>query len=95
MNLLILILAGSLAVSVLVALVLSARSLVARFVASILALGCAAFCVFGFLASFEPSDVPNWPWQVAYGIVGVSSLVSVFFLLKGGRQRCELAESAN
>jgi hypothetical protein len=68
----------------LAALVLCARSFMARVIASILALGFAGLCAFGFLASFEPSDAPRWPWQIAYGILGLGSLITTVLLLGKG-----------
>jgi uncharacterized membrane protein HdeD (DUF308 family) len=76
-------------------LVLSCRSMFARITASVFTFGFAAFCAFGFLASFEPSDSPNWPWQLAYGILGMGSLLAALMLLKGGWHRRRPSGSAN
>jgi len=84
MSVTLLIVVGLLALSGLVTLLLAARSVIARVAASILALGCAAFCAFGFLASFEPSDSPNWPWKVGYGVLGIGALVAAALVLRKG-----------
>jgi hypothetical protein len=76
-----LVVSAILVTSLFVALVLSSRSLIARATALILALGLAAFYAFGFLASFEPSDSPRWPWQLAYGVLTICLLVTALRLL--------------
>ena len=84
MNLLLLIAVGIAGVCFLAALLFTARSVIARAVASVFAFGSAVFCAFGFLASFELSDSPNWPWQLAYGVLGVCALITAGLLcLKG------------
>ena len=71
-----------------VAWILSTRSLVARIAAILFALGFAAFCGFGFLASFELSSSQRWPWQLAYALLGIGSLVaSTFLLLRSSARR--------
>jgi uncharacterized membrane protein HdeD (DUF308 family) len=88
MNLIPLIVGGILATFFLAALLLSARFTIARVILSILAIAFAAFCAFGFLASFEPSDSPSWPWQLAYATLGICSLfIPVLLLVKSGRPR--------
>lgn len=82
MNLILLILVGTLLISFLAAVIHCSRSVIARVFLSLVALGLAAFCAFGFLASFEPSDSLNWPWHVAYGILGISSLATALLPLK-------------
>jgi LPXTG-motif cell wall-anchored protein len=47
----------------------------------------AAFCAFGFMATFEPSASPRWPWQVGYGLIGLASLGGAIFLLRSKRNR--------
>lgn len=45
-----------------------------------------AFCVFGFLASFEYSEpARRLPWQIGYGIAGVICLFCVVRLWRGRR----------
>ena len=47
---------------------------VLRVMAIIASFGVTAFCVFGFLASFEPVDSGSWiMFRLVYGIVGVAS----------------------
>ena len=50
---------------------------------SILLLAVAAFCVFGFLATFEPTDKTTqfMASRIVYGLVGVGCLVGVFVLI--------------
>ncbi len=68
--------------------------IVARITASIFAFGIAAFCVFGFLASFEYSLAKSWPWHLGYGIVGIGSLIAAILLLKGAWTRGRSVKSA-
>jgi hypothetical protein len=77
-----LIVVGILAVAFPVCLVVSAQSWVARVIASVVALGFAAFCAFGFLATAELSEALRWPWQLGYGMLGVCALLTpvVLFL---------------
>ncbi|MEZ7968674.1 MAG: hypothetical protein QMC23_03265 [Rubritalea sp.] len=82
MHLILLITVGFLGLSFIAAIALSRRSAFASIIASIVALGFAAFCAFGFLASFEPMDSPSWPWQLTYGILEVASLTTAFLGLK-------------
>jgi O-antigen/teichoic acid export membrane protein len=54
-------------------------------------LGLVAFCVFGFLATFEPLPLPQqWAWRIMYGLVGVSCLLGIVRLLRGGWRRLKL-----
>ena len=48
-------------------------------------LALAAFCVFGFMASNELSATARLPWQIAYGLLGVVSLIGAVFLLRRNR----------
>lgn len=95
MTLTLLVVVGVLSVSLLAAIVLSRRSVFACVAGSILALGFTAFCGFGFLASFEPSDSPSWPWQLAYAVMGIGSLITAVLGLNGAWNRNKLTESAN
>ena len=95
MSLTLLIVVGVLSVSLPAAFVLARRSAFACFAASILALGFAAFCAFGFLASFELSDSASWPWQLSYAVLGVASLSTALVGLKGALGRSRLVTSAN
>jgi hypothetical protein len=52
-------------------------------VGSILLLALAAFCLFGFLATFEPSNTPGmfWAFRIGYAIVGIGCVVGVCVLI--------------
>jgi hypothetical protein len=45
-----------------------------------LLLAVAAFCVFGFLATFEPTDNAI-AFRIGYAVIGVGCLVGVGFLI--------------
>ena len=51
-------------------------------VASLLLLAVAAFCLFGFLATFEPTDRPGQflAFRIGYGVVGVGCLGGIVVL---------------
>ena len=49
-------------------------------VGSVLLLAVAAFCVFGFLATFEPTD-NALVFRVGYTVIGLGCLVGVGFLV--------------
>ena len=53
-------------------------------------LGLAAFCAFGFVATFEPieRDV-QLAWRTAYGVVGLAALAGMALLLVQGRGASE------
>ncbi len=86
MNIVFLLVAGVLALLLLAAITLSRRSLIACVTASVFALGIAAFCAFGFLASFELSDSPLSRWHLAYAILGIGSMITAFLGLRGARK---------
>ena len=50
---------------------------------SLLLLAVAAFCVFGFLATFEPTDktAQFLAFRVGYTVIGIGCLVGVGFLI--------------
>lgn len=50
---------------------------------SLLLLAVTAFCVFGFLATFEPTDKTTQflAFRIGYAVVGVGSLIGVAFLM--------------
>lgn len=52
-------------------------------VMSLLLLAVAAFCLFGFLATFEPTDRPSQflAFRVGYGVVGVGCLAGIVALV--------------
>ena len=52
-------------------------------IAAIMLLPIAAFCVFGFMATFEPTDQPGvfMAFRIGYGVVGVGCLLSIVILI--------------
>ena len=50
---------------------------------SLLLLAVAAFCGFGFLATFEPTDnvTQFMAFRIGYSVIGVGCLVGVGFLI--------------
>lgn len=56
-----------------------------RIVVVIVLLAVAAFCVFGFAATFEPMDSGRpLAWRIGYGVVGVACLMGA---MRRARQR--------
>ena len=57
--------------------------LILAIIAAIILLPIAAFCVFGFMATFEPTDRPEvfMAFRIGYGVVGVGCLVAVVGLI--------------
>ena len=55
-------------------------------VASLVLLATAAFCVFGFLATFEPTDNPGMflAFRIGYAVVGIACLVGTIALIVNG-----------
>ncbi|MGP8200912.1 MAG: hypothetical protein ACLQU4_15575 [Limisphaerales bacterium] len=51
----------------------------ARILGAFALLVIALFCVFGFLASFEPGN--EWPWKAGYGALGCCCLTGAVALL--------------
>ena len=54
--------------------------LFAAILASLLILAIAAFCGFGFLATFEPTD-NALVFRVGYTVIGMGCLIGVSFLI--------------
>ena len=52
-------------------------------IGSLLLLGVAAFCVFGFLATFEPTNNPAqfMAFRIGYSVIGLGCLVGMGFLI--------------
>jgi hypothetical protein len=52
-------------------------------VTAILLLPIVAFCVFGFMATFEPTDRPEVfiAFRIGYGVVGIACLAGVVGLI--------------
>ena len=53
-----------------------------RIVYALLLLAVAAFSVFGFLATFEPSDHNILVWRVGYAAVGIGAIVAAAWFLR-------------
>ncbi|MEM9283220.1 MAG: hypothetical protein AAGA96_15465 [Verrucomicrobiota bacterium] len=87
MNFTLLAVAGTLSAILITTFFLSRRSVIASLVASTFSLGFSAFCVFGFMACFEPSSSPAWPWQLAYGVIATAFLVTAVRGLKNAWER--------
>ena len=47
---------------------------------AVMLLGIAAFCVFGFLATFEPTSRNVVAWQVGYGATAFATVLGAGFL---------------
>ena len=60
--------------------------LILTIVASLVLLAIAAFCVFGFLATFEPTDKPEMflAFRIGYAVVGIGCLVGTIALIVNG-----------
>ena len=50
---------------------------------SVFLLPIAAFCLFGFAATFEPTDRPGvfWAFRIGYAVVGIGCLAGVVTLV--------------
>lgn len=49
-----------------------------RLVITLAGLALAGFCLFGFLATFEPlPPLQRWAWRAAYGLIGLLSVWAV------------------
>jgi hypothetical protein len=53
---------------------------VARLVVALALLGIGGFCVFGFLATYEPTNRNILPWRVGHGAVAIASVVGAGWL---------------
>ncbi len=95
MDLSLLLVAVFLTVVLIGSMALSRRSLIASLIASGFSLGFAGFCAFGFMACFEPSNSPVWPWQLAYAILGIGFLFATFRGVKSIWERIRQGRSAN
>ena len=60
--------------------------LVVTVLGSLLLLAISAFCVFGFLATFEPTD-NALIFRVGYILIGLSCLVGIGFLIAKSLRR--------
>ncbi len=57
----------------------------ARIIAVLALLGVGGFCVFGFLATYEPSTGNFVAWRTGYGVIGAAALVGAWLVLAGRR----------
>lgn len=57
-----------------------------RLLYAVLLLAVALFAVFGFLATFEPSDQSVLPWRIGYAAVGVGAVIVAIWLLMPRRR---------
>ena len=65
----------------------TAIRIIVRIVFALLLLSVAAFCVFGFLSSYEISDTSGrLPWQIGYGTLGLICLGGAGFVLRPRRR---------
>ena len=57
--------------------------IVLAIIGSLLLFAVVAFCVFGFLATFEPTNNPGqfMAFRVGYSVVGLGCLVGIGFLI--------------
>jgi hypothetical protein len=53
--------------------------LTVRLASGVVLFGISAFCVFGFLASFEPGN--GAMWKVGYGVLGCVCMIGALLLL--------------
>jgi len=62
--------------------------LITRVIAVIALLAVAGFCVFAFMATFEPLDASTQlTWRIVYGLVGLASLAGAIWLALPRKQR--------
>ena len=52
-------------------------------IGSLILLAVAAFCLFGFAATFEPTDRPGvfWAFRIGYTVIGLGCLAGVVALI--------------
>lgn len=63
--------------------------LLAAILGSLLLLAIAAFCAFGFMATFEPTDrtAEFLAFPIGYAVVGIACFVGVVLLIVNGMRR--------
>ncbi len=62
-------------------------STLVRILFALVLFAVAAFCVFGFMATYEPPADANLPLRVIYGLVGIGCLAGAAWLAKPKRHR--------
>lgn len=95
MDITLLFVAGFLSLILIGALAFSRFSVIASILSSVFSLGFAGFCAFGFMACFEPSHSPVWPWQLAYAVLGIGFLAATVRGLTNAWTRIRQSTSAN
>ncbi len=55
--------------------------LMVRVMLTVLLLGIAGYCVFGFLATLEPLNDSELAWRIGYGAVGIASLAGAVWIV--------------
>ncbi|HBN79509.1 MAG TPA: hypothetical protein DD473_27545 [Planctomycetaceae bacterium] len=57
--------------------------IIVAIIGSLLLFAVAAFCVFGYLATFEPTNNPGqfMALRIGYSVIGVGCLVAIGFLI--------------
>lgn len=59
-----------------------------RWIAVLVLLAIAGFCVVGFMATFEPMEGRSpWGWRIGYGVVGILCLARASYWLRGPKRR--------
>lgn len=96
MNITLLILVGIIVLAIPASFLLFPGSRIPRVFAALALVAVLAFCVFGFLASYEYSEASKrLPWQIGYGIIGLSCLSGAVLLLRPSRGRSKPGSTNN
>lgn len=56
-----------------------------KFLVAIVSLGVAGFCLFGFLATYEPGVANAMAFRIGYGILGFASCVYAIRTVVSGK----------
>ena len=86
MNISLLILVGIVVLAIPASFLLLPGRRFPRILAGVALLAVTAFCVFGFLASYEYSAAERLPWQIGYGALGLVCLSGAVMLLRPRRR---------
>jgi hypothetical protein len=63
---------------------------VLRLVLSVPLMAVVAFCLFGFMATFDPMPrVPQLIWRGIHALAGSASLITIFWMWLRPRPRCD------
>jgi hypothetical protein len=82
MNFAYLVAVGVLSLGVVASLVLFPRSRAPRILAAIALVGVSLWCIFGFMAAFEPAETSRLPWLIGFALLGAVCLGGAFMLLR-------------